>query len=558
LTPSGRRALGPALAARRWPLLLLAVAAAPFVPGAVKFLRHGVTDVMFSGDGAVLELRTLQAAHGRQLLGPYSRFHWSHPGPAFFYLALPLYQLFHQRGAALNLFVLIANFAAATMLVWTARRLRGDLFALAVAMLLAVYETVAAPFPLSWEWNPVTPILPLALLVFLCVRLGTGGVGALPAVAFVASAMVQTHLGFTPATLFLVATGTLFCFHELFVVRTTVAEKDQSGVAQSGVAQSGVAQSGVARPSFARRRVAISLAVTAIVSMLLWVLPLYEDLTRPKGNLHLLGVFCWRRPPAEHSWRVAVEAVSSQLAIFPLALCHALGRASMDVGMTGRHWLAAGQAAAVVVGLVVALRRRDQPAALLSAMTLGLFVVAIYAVREIPGEILDHLVAWVSVLGFVAWAAVAAALVPAAGGHRPLTIGVLVVALPLLALTLLREDDKPIVPERDLPLERLTAEVETFLHRGHIDRLRLEIAAHDEWPRAAGLVVTLAKDGFDVTVTDDWLFMFGSQLASGAGALPALVVADATVASQLRVRPAYELIATADETSVFLRPGPRR
>jgi hypothetical protein len=537
LTRPGWRALGPALAARRWPLLLLAVAAAPFVPGAVRFLRHGVTDVMFSGDGAVLELRTLQAAHGRQLLGPYSRFHWSHPGPAFFYLALPLYQLFHQRGAALNLFVLIANFAAATSLVLTARRLRGDLFALVVAVLLAVYETIAAPFPLSWEWNPVTPILPLGLLVFLCVRLGTGGVGVLPAVAFVASAMVQTHLGFTPAALFLVATGTLLCFRELFLVGAAAA---------------------VDHPQPARRRVAISLGVTVIVSTLLWALPLYEDLTRPKGNLHLLGVFFWRRPPAGHSWRVAIDTVSGQLAIFPLALCHALGRESMDAGMTGRHLLAVGQAAAVAVGLVVAWRRRDQPAALLSAMALGLFAVAISAVREIPGEILDHLVAWVSVLGFVAWAAVAAALVPAATGDRRLAIGVVAVALPLLALTLHRADERPIFRDRDLPLERLTADVETFLHQDHIDRLRLEITAHDEWPRAAGLVVTLAKHGFGVTVTDDWLFMFGSQLASGARDLPALVVADATVASQLRLRPAYQLIATADETSVFLRPGPER
>jgi hypothetical protein len=514
------------LAARRWPLLLLAVAAAPFVPGALKFLRHGVTDVMFSGDGAVLELRTLHAAHGRQLLGPYSRFHWSHPGPAFFYLALPLYQLFHQRGPALNLFVLIANFAAATTLVLVARRLRGDLFALVVAVLLAVYETIAAPFPLSWEWNPVTPILPLALLVFLCVRLGSGGIGVLPAVIFVASAMVQTHLGFTPAALFLVATGTLFCFR--------------------------------APEKIDRRRLAASLGATAVAAALLWAPPLYEDLTRPKGNLHLLGVFFWRRLPAEHSWRVALETVSGQLAIFPLALCHALGRASMDLGMTGRHLLAGGQAAAVAVGLVVAWRRRDRPAALLSAISLGLFVVATYAVREIPGEILDHLVAWVSVLGFVAWAAVATALVPAAATDRRLTIGVLVVALPLLALTLHRGDDRPIFRERDLPLERLTADAETFLHEAHIDRLRLEIAAHDEWPRAAGLVVALAKHGFGVTVTDDWLFMFGAEHASGPGELPALIIADATVASQLRDRPAYAPIATADGTSLFLRTGPER
>ena len=87
----------------------------------------------------------------------------------------------------------------------------------------------------------------------------------------------------------------------------------------------------------------------------------------------------------------------------------------------------------------------------------------------------------------------------------------------------------------------------------------MEIAAHDEWPRAAGLIVTLAKHGFDVRVTNDWVFMFGTQLAAaGTGELPAVVVADPILASQLRVRPAYELIAAADGTSLFLRRGPER
>ena len=70
--------------------------------------------------------------------------------------------------------------------------------------------------------------------------------------------------------------------------------------------------------------------------------------------------------------------------------------------------------------------------------------------------------------------------------------------------------------------------------------------------------MTLAKHGFGVTVTDDWQFMFGTQLASREGELPALVIADATVAAQLRVRPAYQLIATGNGTSLYLRPRPER
>jgi hypothetical protein len=50
--------------------------------------------------------------------------------------------------------------------------------------------------------------------------------------------------------------------------------------------------------------------------------------------------------------------------------------------------------------------------------------------------------------------------------------------------------------------------------------------------------------------------MFGRQLASGAERLPALVIADATTTPQLHLRPAYELVGTADGTSLFLRRGP--
>src|SRR5437868_15488301 len=103
-------------AARPW-LPLCALAIAPFVPGMIEFLRKGVPDILFTGDGGVLELRTWEAAHGVQLVGPYSRFFWSHPGPAFFYLALPFYAASGQHGPALNLSTLFTNLAAAVALV---------------------------------------------------------------------------------------------------------------------------------------------------------------------------------------------------------------------------------------------------------------------------------------------------------------------------------------------------------------------------------------------------------------------------------------------------------
>jgi hypothetical protein len=53
--------------------------------GAALTGRGMETDLPATGDYAALELYTRLAAQGRQLLGPYSRFGFHHPGPAYFY-----------------------------------------------------------------------------------------------------------------------------------------------------------------------------------------------------------------------------------------------------------------------------------------------------------------------------------------------------------------------------------------------------------------------------------------------------------------------------------------
>jgi hypothetical protein len=527
----GWRAILPpilrALAARRATFLLLAVTAAPYLPSALDLLRHGLPDVLWSGDGAVLEIRTLHAVHGRQLLGPYSRFAWSHPGPAFFYLAAPFYRLCHLRGSGIQLGVLSTNFAAATALVFAARRLRGVLFAFAVGVLLALYEAIGAPFPLWGEWNPMTPILPLALLFFLAARLGGGAVGALPGVALVASAIVETHLGFAPVALYLAATGALFCFREIFVIGDAAAVD--------------------------RRLVARSVALAGGVLVLLWALPVYEDLTRHPGNLHQLRVFFLAHHRPEHPWRVVVDTVAGQLAILPLSLAHALGRATMDIGATARAVLAAGELAALLAALGVALRRRDQVAALLTVSALGAIVVAAFSVRVIRGELFDYLVAWISVLGLLACAAIATLFLRPTGPPRRASLAVLAIGVPLLLVAVRANGDKPFVRDRDARLEAAAAALTRFARDARLDHPRIEIATHDKWPEAAAFVLALYKEGLGVTVGDDWVFMFGDELRAAPGPHPRLIVADETDAAPLRAGPDCRLVASAPGVFVFYR-----
>jgi len=252
------------------------VALAPFVPGFLQFIKLGVPDVLSLGDYAALELRTLHASHATQLLGPYSRFGWSHPGPAFFYLALPVYEFFHEHGAALNVFAFICNFVAAIAIVVTASKLRGEVFGLATSLLLGMYETVAARFTLSDDWNPMVPVIPIALLTFLSVRLALGSIAVLPWVVFLASAIVQTHVGYAPPVFFLIGVASLLCARQLIAKRVWRS---------------------------ARRRVLSSTLVALLVTVLVWALPVWENFKDqpgivPDNLLLLVGTqFKSDRPP---------------------------------------------------------------------------------------------------------------------------------------------------------------------------------------------------------------------------------------------------------------------
>jgi hypothetical protein len=64
---------------------------------------------------------------------------------------LPFYELFGERGAALNLFALVFNVVTALALVMTIQRLLGFAAAMAAAALLAMYVSIGAPFVVANE-----------------------------------------------------------------------------------------------------------------------------------------------------------------------------------------------------------------------------------------------------------------------------------------------------------------------------------------------------------------------------------------------------------------------
>ncbi|CAN5730239.1 hypothetical protein BH10ACT1_BH10ACT1_40120 [soil metagenome] len=132
------------------------------------------------------------------LVGAYSRFGWSHPGPSYYYLLAPL--SFLTGGAAWATLVgsaLLQGVAIAwtALIAWK----RGRLPVLALWLAIVVLACSATgPYLLLEAWNPHPAVPFFALFLLQAWLLATGDDDQLVGGAFVASFLVQAHVGYVP------------------------------------------------------------------------------------------------------------------------------------------------------------------------------------------------------------------------------------------------------------------------------------------------------------------------------------------------------------------------
>ena len=95
--------------------------AIPFAIILVRFLVSG-SHVYLPDDLAVIDLNTRRALHWRQELGPFDRYGWSHPGPAYFYLLSIAYRLIGSGAQAQFIGATAINALASFGVVWVVKR----------------------------------------------------------------------------------------------------------------------------------------------------------------------------------------------------------------------------------------------------------------------------------------------------------------------------------------------------------------------------------------------------------------------------------------------------
>ena len=173
-----------------------AICLAPLIAVIVQRAGHHYLPV---GDQAVIDLRVRDVfafSGDTPLTGAWSRFGWSHPGPLMYYLVAPFARLFGSAAwATLVGFVLLQ----AAAVVWTARlawRTGGARSTVIWMTILAASYAATGPVVLQQPWNP-NVALPFFVLLLLQCRVVAGGDGRrLPGLAFVATFLVQAHIGY--------------------------------------------------------------------------------------------------------------------------------------------------------------------------------------------------------------------------------------------------------------------------------------------------------------------------------------------------------------------------
>lgn len=498
---------------RRW--VGVAAVVAVVAPAATELLAvlvrgQGVT---LYGDQALIAIASQRAAHFQQLLGPYSRTGFHHPGPIVFYLLAPFVAVAPSVSAGLYIGAAAINLAALVAIVGVVWRKAGAPAALWAAAALDLFTACLGPGTLREPWNPYLVIMPMVLFVVLWAVACSGGAGYGIWALVIGSYEIQTHIATAPviASLLLVM---------------AVRRRAQRPPASAGWLH--------------RWRVGPGVLVV------LWLAPLLELLRDRPNNLSLAWAFLTssHRPAG---WGQAARTAASVLTVVPFGnrdYTLALPRSApeMVLGLVAMAVLAA-------VSWRFARRGARRGGSDLAARLIEGGVVAggvgVVSLAGSDGPVLLYFALWLAAIPVVLLIALGAAVLPSGAltsshpwslpgflprffrrGVTAALLGAAVIPVCLstvLALGLPSIDHTigsgpwPAQDASTVQGRHRTVDVTAELDRAAVAALprgahavRLGIGSPGVWPYAAGIVLQLDQRGLQVTVSPaSWELYFG-------------------------------------------------
>ncbi len=512
-----------------WPVSAVVTSLAVVV-GLVKLVTTFGQPYYHYGDQAVLASRVGDAMRFHIELGPYSRFGWSHPGPALFYLQAPVYSASNTNPRSLFLGSLLINGLCIVAAVLVVRRFAGEWSARWTVGVVGVMLLALGANAIETFWNPYLEASAVLLVMVLTAAAISGSGLSVIGVAVVGSYVVQTDVGTIP-----IVGAMAVCAVIGYLVRLVLRPRGRHRRVDSP----------------ARRWAPALLSVLGVaVVAVAWLPPLVQQLRGHPGNLSALYDFFTNPTTAAkygptHSLKAAWAVVANATTAVPWGNVSAT--ASMTTAAAGRQQVLVVWAGLAVVGMVWAGWRRHWFAFGLSLTTLVGLAVSVIAVERIVGSIGNYLAFWMELLPVPAVAALgvlavdglqhrAAAPTPTADGPPTstrwwrLVAGWTMAAVLVLPIALvgwqLEQGSALVDSDGNLEIPQLTGFAVAHLRQASETNLLIVIGNADRWPEASGLFLQLSHDGYHPTVQAAWGFMFTPRYVAGSAAQAQVVLTD--------------------------------
>jgi hypothetical protein len=452
--------------------------ALPFLAMAVRLvIAH--RDPVLSGDHALLELGTLDASRLHGSLGPYSRYGFSHPGPAFFYLLAPVMLVTGKAPWALHLGVQLVYAVTAAALVGLVGRRAGQTAASGAVLVTLGWVALLRPSVLAVPWNPLVIILPAALLLVATAAVRGPG-PALAAVALTGTFLVQTHVG----------TGVL-------------------------VAACGAVALGLALAGRQREKGRAAAAGLLILAALLWLPPAVQQLTHEAGNAGRLVRFFLAEDHERAATAVdAATLVGREVDVTRGSIPYLGTPTAASVGRV-RSLAALGSFTVLAVALVAVGRwKRDSFAIRLGVISLLALAAGAVSVTRIVGETYWYLLAWTAAAVVplaVGWAVLAVRRLPWAVPLAAATLAAAALTAAVLAMPLYDSHAFPDEPRYRRGVREAWAVIDPLVHATAAGSVSFQTDSEAPSPTIAGVAVRLERRGVHTAVSRNLVHIYGAR-----------------------------------------------
>lgn len=473
----------------------------PFIALFLFLVASGVPDLALAGDGALLEISTRNTAVGQVLTGPYSRYEFHHPGPAYFFVRIPLYYLFGRSASASYLTVSLICILCLGGIFLPFRKHGHRLMSVFFCLFATIFLWSLKPFIWLNDWNPFIIIFPVLLTFTSFTAAAAGFHRYLPIAVAAGSFSVQTHIGCLPS----VAAAAVFAAVYLIVL----SRKNSRGTAAAPLAGTSISSS------------VLAAAVTAVI---LWTPVLLHEVISDSGS-NLSAIFrFFREVPAGLSLRrsVSVWIDATSLIEGNFVGGEHLRRLGIMIHVKGIIVLARIMLLSVCCYF---LHRKNRSSFTLVAgeMTLLLHITAFLAISQVRGEPFSYLFIWFAVLGLLSWTVIFTSITELFDVfkgekiERRIILTGTAIAIVFSILNTASIWDEPSSDSCD-PLSyhnelvmNLSDSLNRYLSSQDDHSWMIVPAEHDLWPLMTGLVNSLDKEGWNVSVPSDFTFMTDIQ-----------------------------------------------